>query len=1661
VSLSASGDEGTVEVALDRKKDSGHKKKKEEVKEVMVPLQHQQQQTMMVGKSTRAVKPLPDNFIVRKTAMKSILKEVCSSSFAEPFLLPVDEEEAPGYTDLIEHPMDLSTMRKRVASGLYDNNPAEFVRDTRLIWHNCALYNDINSQIVSWAFKVGDIFEEQLQLAMAAEKEDKGAGDSAASSKDVIIIKRDVKSGSKDIASTSKEVRNKDASIVEKDSKSTSRDATASLKTVKIIHPIEAPLASIGIDASNTASKDAVVKRKIKLKLEEKAPDVVTEEQGHDGKKIHSTTVRKLKKLWREVYHHELAPPFQYPVSTKDVPGYTEIVKHPIDLSTIKSKIAKYEDSPSTFLADMCLIFDNCQLFNLENSELYTAASVLRAFTEQRYKETFSSSSRRRSRNKSISGRSASVKDEDGARASGSVSPVKASERKHAADAEHEHETHGQNSKSSGQSSKPYSSGSGTVSSSSKGPIQSTLRYPDTIPELNGLIAQIEQARDNFSSNEFVRDRCFRQAADLLIKTKMPFTVAPQIYVVKRFGSLIPSAPICDYELLNPIGYTCSRSLRLCVVSDSYQQDLARSSSIKIPFVTVDLKSSVEMTGSNAVWFTVTLENGTGISRCKSPKEAWIDALGKEAGIVRVLGSKLKRCRAVFNRLCISPDALAFLEQVPLTGTIGVDYYTAITAPMWLREVHSRLSDGTYDIEFDFAWDVRLIFKNCMEYNSADSELYKCATRLSELFELLFLNWVINVQDKSVDDLAVGAWDDWYRLRYFDAADHSENICAMTGTKGPASLMLQCRHCEDQNLQSLHPKVSGSKDWVCARCSDALEQTGGDLSANPFTNIGLKSLRNVDSYSCEIFGGNWFVPAPELGAGWSQARRKHKSGLKNWFLSPLGYEVTSREDAASQSSYEEEINRNLYDARAAEFQAQQMKSNKSSQQVKDVKKTARHNRKRNEYQSPEKALIKSTEEESTIDFGKLEDEGRICTGKLYNFVIPDGFCLKWFVCSDETDIISRFEQNLDISNQLESRVPLEVNALPSSGFFGLEITAIRSRMEGLENSINCKQYRYLDAVKCAEQILDELRSATRRFEAINSSQDKLNKCLLKERWKIERELVYPAVPPTYFSNSDKSLAHKVGFRELFPSVISSEQGELLLCLWEYLYHNHVTSKVMDTLSMYDLISSLIPSGSVLPTYGQVVFDEVCCMLVDVLYLQIRKNVSHIFHGPMDEECNWNSTMAVRPMNILTWPHLALEAIRILSFPLLPLETSKVLERPLDLIKCPQRDLLCLLFNHPLIDQFLVLVPDEHVHSQSLNAASGTLRFMKEFFSNPDAYSKPITDDNAESMLFRSIGPFSSALRTLFRDITTIEGLDDTRRLFSANILSWLNDLCKRWDILDEAAAYSSTDLAQQLDVDSLVFNSKRFWGGYTLSGISLAKEDLLLPSCFNKVQKSQYVEKMAMLLMLEKYMLLVSKSEPDDWSTADRAVVYAVLLDQCITVSDFTAPQITKYEQTTKKFNQVDDIPIAPSKVVDLPIIDVHKSGEPDLTCHFSGLSFSTDNSIKWVYVPSEYQQYPIEEVSTNTTSCLTSSSSQLTTDTSSQTAVLRGSRLSNTSSGGTMRAPVALLTVMCKLIAARELATNDASRYEVMTMSPLLLFLFLLLSSLLCLSSLWNMSVH
>ncbi|RKP02568.1 hypothetical protein CXG81DRAFT_2271, partial [Caulochytrium protostelioides] len=56
------------------------------------------------------------------------------------FMLPVDVAFAPGYLDLVKHPMDLSTAARKVAAGQYAT-VADFLADIHQIWANCLTYN--------------------------------------------------------------------------------------------------------------------------------------------------------------------------------------------------------------------------------------------------------------------------------------------------------------------------------------------------------------------------------------------------------------------------------------------------------------------------------------------------------------------------------------------------------------------------------------------------------------------------------------------------------------------------------------------------------------------------------------------------------------------------------------------------------------------------------------------------------------------------------------------------------------------------------------------------------------------------------------------------------------------------------------------------------------------------------------------------------------------------------------------------------------------------------------------------------------------------------------------------------------------------------------------------------------------------------------------------------------------------------------------------------------------------------------------------------------------------------------------------------------------------------------------------------------------------------
>ncbi|OMJ92340.1 hypothetical protein SteCoe_4890 [Stentor coeruleus] len=63
------------------------------------------------------------------------------------------------------------------------------------------------------------------------------------------------------------------------------------------------------------------------------------------------------------------------------------------------------------------------------------------------------------------------------------------------------------------------------------------------------------------------------------------------------------------------------------------------------------------------------------------------------------------------------------------------DYYKKIDRPMDLNKVETKLKTGQYESGYNFAMDVRLIWKNSFTYNEKGSDIYNHTSELSGIFE--------------------------------------------------------------------------------------------------------------------------------------------------------------------------------------------------------------------------------------------------------------------------------------------------------------------------------------------------------------------------------------------------------------------------------------------------------------------------------------------------------------------------------------------------------------------------------------------------------------------------------------------------------------------------------------------------------------------------------------------------------------------------------------------------------------------------------------------------------------------------------------------------------------------------------------------------------------
>uniref|UniRef100_A0A096M282 Bromodomain adjacent to zinc finger domain 2B n=1 Tax=Poecilia formosa TaxID=48698 RepID=A0A096M282_POEFO len=92
--------------------------------------------------------------------------------------------------------------------------------------------------------------------------------------------------------------------------------------------------------------------------------------------------------LLAELEAHQDAWPFLRPVKLKSVPGYRKVIKKPMDFFTIKEKlINNMYLNQENFVIDVNLVFDNCQKFNEDDSEIGQAGHRMKRFFDKRWTE--------------------------------------------------------------------------------------------------------------------------------------------------------------------------------------------------------------------------------------------------------------------------------------------------------------------------------------------------------------------------------------------------------------------------------------------------------------------------------------------------------------------------------------------------------------------------------------------------------------------------------------------------------------------------------------------------------------------------------------------------------------------------------------------------------------------------------------------------------------------------------------------------------------------------------------------------------------------------------------------------------------------------------------------------------------------------------------------------------------------------------------------------------------------------------------------------------------------------------------------------------------------------------------------------------------------------
>ncbi|KAG9477231.1 hypothetical protein GDO78_002559 [Eleutherodactylus coqui] len=175
----------------------------------------------------------------------------------------------------------------------------------------------------------------------------------------------------------------------------------ANLKGKKISEPKKGKKASADAEDEDTTvatggSSKKGSKDSKKRKVDENNISPAKQESSPASKKSKTSVKDDSKDLalcsviLSEMESHEDAWPFLLPVNLKLVPGYKKVIKKPMDFATIREKLSNGQyPNFETFALDVRLVFNNCETFNEDDSEIGRAGHKMRIHFEKRWTETF------------------------------------------------------------------------------------------------------------------------------------------------------------------------------------------------------------------------------------------------------------------------------------------------------------------------------------------------------------------------------------------------------------------------------------------------------------------------------------------------------------------------------------------------------------------------------------------------------------------------------------------------------------------------------------------------------------------------------------------------------------------------------------------------------------------------------------------------------------------------------------------------------------------------------------------------------------------------------------------------------------------------------------------------------------------------------------------------------------------------------------------------------------------------------------------------------------------------------------------------------------------------------------------------------------------------